>query len=131
MTDIATLYHEQLLEAAQDTRFQGALNDPDVYKAGTNASCGDRVAVSIRLSDGKQHIAELKWEGAGCIISQASLSSLAEALQQQPVSSILAMTEESMLALLGLETISPARTKCMMLGLRTIQEALNEFRQHD
>ena len=128
MSDIADLYHESLLEAAQDTRFQGEIADPDVRTAGTNASCGDRVEVSVRSSSDKSHIAELKWQGAGCIISQASLSSLSEAIQHESVSNILTFTEKNMLEFLGLETISPARKKCMLLGLTVIQEALHEFK---
>ncbi len=127
MSDIADLYHESLLEAAQDARYQGVIVDADVRTAGTNASCGDRVEVSVRLSSDKSHIAELKWQGAGCIISQASLSSLSEAIQHESVATILAFTEKNMLEFLGLEAISPARKKCMLLGLKVIQEALHEF----
>jgi nitrogen fixation NifU-like protein len=61
--------------------------------------------------------------GRGCAISQASASLLTDEVKGKPVDKAQAMTSGDVLDLLGIE-ISPARMKCAMLSLETMQGAI-------
>jgi nitrogen fixation NifU-like protein len=61
--------------------------------------------------------------GRGCAISQASASLLTDEIKGKPVASAAGMSGQDVLDLLGIE-ISPARMKCAMLSLETLQGAL-------
>lgn len=131
MSTIDDLYQETIIEAARDQRHKGAIAEAKIRHTATNASCGDSTEVFIQLDPTGHYISELKWQGNGCIISQAALSSIAAAIQESAVEDVQKLTEADVLDLLGLASIAPARKKCLGLGLRVIQEALNaRVKQH-
>ena len=88
---------------------------------GANPLCGDRITLQLHLSDGK--IAGVGFTGRGCAISQASASLLTDEIKGKPVVDVAALTSQDVLDLLGID-ISPARLKCALLSLDTLQQAL-------
>jgi nitrogen fixation NifU-like protein len=134
MTD---LYHEALLDAARHPKNSG---DPtkdggSVVVEEFNASCGDRVTLSVRLvrdataphDPQKTSIKAVVWSGTGCIISQASLSELSEQVLHKTVAEALLLTKVDLENALGIEHgISPGRIKCLTLGLHALHRALNQ-----
>ncbi|MDQ3008710.1 MAG: iron-sulfur cluster assembly scaffold protein [bacterium] len=118
MTD---LYHEVLLDLARYPSHVGVMKNPDLIISGTNASCGDKVTIYLKIEDNQ--IVDFSWVGSGCIISQAAMSSLAEKIvsERHTVSEIKAMTQQEILTWLHLEVITPGRIKCLTLGLHTLQ----------
>jgi nitrogen fixation NifU-like protein len=66
--------------------------------------------------------------GRGCAISQASASLLTDEIKGKAVEAAARITSSDVLELLGIE-ISPARMKCAMLSLDTLQHALGEAPQ--
>jgi nitrogen fixation NifU-like protein len=91
----------------------------------TNASCGDTITVYLRFgADGV--LKELKWQGQGCVISQASMSVLAGYVVSNHLTaeSIETLQPDTVLELLGLDTIVMGREKCLQLGLKTVQKAV-------
>lgn len=73
-----TLAREVLLDHFKTPRRKGLLAGADWKKEGVNPACGDRVSLTGALKDGRW---ELMAEGSGCVISQASASMMAQALQ--------------------------------------------------
>jgi nitrogen fixation NifU-like protein len=61
--------------------------------------------------------------GRGCAISQASASLLTDDVKGKPLALAAGYRADDLLDLLGIE-ISPARLKCAMLSLETLQAAL-------
>ncbi len=124
------LYHELLLAEAREPKNRGTLVSPDAQTTQVNASCGDTVHVMINLSRAAtpdQHkIAEIRWEGTGCIISQASLSIVSSLVQGMTLTELRQLTAENILEHLGLQTISPGRLKCLLLGLTAVQKLAAE-----
>jgi nitrogen fixation protein NifU and related proteins len=117
------VYHEVLLEEAENPHNQGEMAHPDRVHRGINASCGDEVTVFLKLKpDGR--IDALSWVGTGCVISQAAMSLLSDALVGKTKEQLLAMGLLDMLELLHFDSISPGRIKCCMLGLQSVQQAL-------
>lgn len=73
-----SLAQEVLLDHFKKPRRRGALPGAVVRKEGVNPACGDRVEVTATLTDGRW---DLMVQGAGCVVSQASASMMAQALQ--------------------------------------------------
>ncbi len=122
---MSDLYQEIILEEAKNPQNYGTLDDADVVLHERNSSCGDEVTVYIKFDETQQRISQLKWQGHGCIISQAAMSVLAGKMSQEHLSmtEIQALSKNEMEALLGIEDISPGRLKCLLLGVQAIKNA--------
>lgn len=118
MTD--DLYHEQLLDLAQQPHHSGTLDQPDHVWHGFNASCGDEVTIFVKFSPDGQQITNLTWQGQGCVISQAAMSVVADLAQGKTRAELEKLTFEQILAGLGLDQVSPGRVRCVTLGWQTI-----------
>lgn len=121
------LYQEQIIEAASNPANMGELENFDIATREVSNSCGDAFSVQIKLTSDKTVIEDIKWQGNGCAIGMAAMSLVSSSCVEQPVSLILKWGEKEMLENLGLDHISPSRSKCMMLGLRTIQSCLKKL----
>ncbi len=67
------LYQEVILDHSRHPRHFGALANATHSGEGHNPLCGDRVKIYLSL-DKNDRIADIKFEGKGCAISQASAS---------------------------------------------------------
>jgi nitrogen fixation NifU-like protein len=74
------LYQEVILDHSRHPRQYGALDDASHKAEGYNPLCGDRVTIYLKLGeDGR--VADIRFEGKGCAISQASASMMTEMLK--------------------------------------------------
>ena len=139
--ELQDLYREVLLDYFRSTSRKGKLDPADVRAHGINPVCGDELEITARRVGGR--IAELRYAGHGCVISQASAAMMAEALEGQteekarafvkafktmmlenaPVSS-LPPELEPLSALEGVRKF-PLRVKCATLGWNTIAQGLD------
>jgi nitrogen fixation NifU-like protein len=117
------LYRDEILEHYREPHNFGTLDAPDASYEGHNPLCGDRITMMIIVDGGA--VSDVAFSGRGCAISQASASLLTDEIKGRPVHEIEAMTNQDILDLLGIE-ISPARLKCALLSLETLQHALEE-----
>jgi nitrogen fixation NifU-like protein len=117
------LYRDYILEHYRRPHNFGVLEDAHAQHEGANPLCGDRITLQLRLSGGQ--IAGVGFTGRGCAISQASASLLTDELKGKSVDDAAKMTSTDILELLGIE-ISPARLKCALLSLETMQHALGD-----
>jgi len=115
------LYRDYILEHYRRPHNFGVIETPTVSQEGSNPLCGDRITLQLRVADGQ--IAGVGFTGRGCAISQASASLLTDEIKGKPVEAAAGMSSHDVLDLLGIE-ISPARMKCAMLSLETLQQAL-------
>jgi nitrogen fixation NifU-like protein len=67
------LYQEVILDHSRHPRHFGPLEHATHNGEGYNPLCGDRVKVHLMV-DGTGRISDIKFEGRGCAISQASAS---------------------------------------------------------
>ena len=81
--DLRSLYQEVILDHAKNPRNARLVERHTCKAHGNNPMCGDKVAVTADVADGR--IAELGFEGKGCAISIASASMMTEALKGQTV----------------------------------------------
>ena len=118
------LYRDEILEHYREPHNFGTLDAPDVSYEGHNPLCGDRITMMLVVDDAGT-VSDVAFSGRGCAISQASASMLTDEVKGRPVSEVEDMTNQDILELLGIE-ISPARLKCALLSLDTLQHALGE-----
>jgi nitrogen fixation protein NifU and related proteins len=115
------LYAENILDHSKTPRGKRALANPSVTHGEKNLSCGDGLTLQLLVKDGV--IQELGWDGAGCAISQAGMSMLAEELEGKTVAEAAAIGPKHVTDLLGVP-IGPRRLKCALLSLHTLQNTL-------
>ena len=91
------LYQQIILEHAKLRTGSGLAEAPAPADATTGQShqlnpvCGDEITVRVAVSAGK--VAQLRWDGAGCSISMASASVLAELAEGMDVDSLTAVID--------------------------------------
>ena len=111
-----------------------------------NPVCGDEITVRVAVSDGK--VAQLRWDGAGCSISMASTSVLAELAEGMEVGSLTAVIDNfrDVLRSRGKLAADPdilgdaaafegvskyaARVKCAMISWVAAEDALAQALAH-
>ena len=138
-TELEELYQEVILDHSRRPRNFGTLPNADVLVHGDNPSCGDEIHLGIHFDpDGK--LAEIKFSGQGCAISQASASMMtmklkgktrAEAADLSRTFHDLVTTDANVTAK-GLGDLQllhgvrkfPQRVKCAMLAWRAVEQAL-------
>nr|MDP9122200.1 iron-sulfur cluster assembly scaffold protein [Acidobacteriota bacterium] len=72
-SDLRELYQEVILDHNRRPRNFGELPLANRTAEGYNPLCGDKVTVYLQL-DADSRVADIKFEGKGCAISQASAS---------------------------------------------------------
>jgi nitrogen fixation NifU-like protein len=143
------LYREVILDHYRNPRRRGTLDHPDAHADGQNPLCGDEISLDLAL-DGDR-IADVRLQGRGCSISQASASMMAEAVAGKTIAEVEALIHrfKAMMeiepgdagidpsrpgaALGDLEALQgvrrfPVRIKCADLPWATLAQALEERR---
>ena len=114
------LYRDYILDHYKNPRNFGELDAPDLEFHDHNPLCGDELAVQIKVEDGK--IADLRFHGQGCAISQAAASIASEELIGMPVEEVGTLNASWVIDQLGID-ISPTRRKCALLNLKVLRGA--------
>jgi nitrogen fixation NifU-like protein len=118
------LYRDEILEHYRNPHNFGTLESPTTAKEGANPLCGDRITLMLAISD-SGIVDDVAFTGRGCAISQASASMLTDEIKGKPLTEIAKLGQVDVLENLGIE-ISPARMKCAMLSLETLQSAVSD-----
>jgi nitrogen fixation NifU-like protein len=120
---MSDLYRELILEHAKHPHNTGTLEQPDVSHEEHNPLCGDRVRIDLRVEDGV--IADVRFSGRGCAISQASASLLTDEIKGMPVEQAKRFPKEELLELIGIPLEkNPVRIKCALLALKALKAGL-------
>ncbi len=117
------LYRDFILEHYRAPHNFGTLEHPDASFEGYNPLCGDRITMMLAIDDAGT-VSNVAFTGRGCAISQASASLLTDRIKGKPLEEVARIRRAEVLEELGIE-ISPARLKCALLSLDTLQKALD------
>jgi nitrogen fixation NifU-like protein len=119
------LYRDFILDHYRNPRNAGTFEGPDATFEDNNPMCGDKIRMDVKLHDGV--VSDIRFQGRGCAISQASASLLTEAVKGKSLAEIAKIGKEEVLENLGI-AISAARLKCALLGLKVLKQALAVYK---
>lgn len=140
MTQASDLYQEVILDHTKSPRNYGTLEPCEHTAHGDNPVCGDQLDVYVDLDDGT--IKDIKFEGKGCAISQASASVMTQAVKGKSTDEAGKLTQVFMdlvrgesdpdldelgeLAVFSGVKRFPTRVKCATLAWHTFKAAIKE-----
>lgn len=113
------IYREIILDHYRNPRNKGKLSNADVSIHDSNPLCGDEIDIHLKIEEDK--VKDIKFEGRGCAISQASASMLTEMIMDKPLTTVKDLTKEDVLENIGLMNLGPARIKCALLSLKVLK----------
>ncbi|AMV38347.1 iron-sulfur cluster assembly scaffold protein [Planctomyces sp. SH-PL62] len=119
------LYREEILDHYYSSPYRGRIEDPkgpNYVCDLDNPFCGDQIHVEMTVG-ADDRIREIRFDGKGCVISQAATSLLAEHLEGASVEDARKLGPADVVKLLGM-SLTPTRMKCGLLGWKAIQQAL-------
>ena len=137
------LYQDVILDHSKHPRHFGKLESATHSGQGYNPLCGDRVTVYLNVGP-DDRIADIKFEGKGCAISQASASMMVDMLKGRTRgeaeklmtgflhlvkgedASDLGEDDRERLEVMGGISEFPMRVKCATLAWHTYKNAVEE-----
>lgn len=137
------LYQEILFDHYKHPRNHGVLERPDVHLDAKNPFCGDEITIDFTLEDGR--IQEIRFQGQGCVISQASVSLLTESVKGKTLQEAQEVVDqfsrlikgeieeldpdlEELMAMQGVSAF-PTRVKCALLAWNTLKKAIADVQE--
>ncbi|HVE12456.1 MAG TPA: SUF system NifU family Fe-S cluster assembly protein [Elusimicrobiota bacterium] len=139
--ELEELYQEVLLDYYRSGSHKGRLPKPDFSSHGINPVCGDEIELTM-TRDAAGNIAKIRFDGHGCVISQASSAMMAEALEGRSAArarELAAAFKDAMLSKAPIEGLPeeleavksmegvrrfPLRVKCATLAWNTLLQGL-------
>jgi len=136
------LYREVILDHFKSSTHSGELSGAQITAEGNNPLCGDEMTFYLKLANGK--VAQARFKGKGCAISQAAASMLSQQVEDKSIAEIRRIIEamkglmqgqepDPTLDLGDLEALSgvrkfPVRVKCAALSWNVVEQGLNEYK---
>jgi nitrogen fixation NifU-like protein len=125
MSELDSLYREVILDHYKNPRGHGVIDPADAEAEGQNPLCGDEVSIAVSFEG--DTIADVKFQGRGCAISQAATSMLMDMVKGRSAEEVASMSREELLDEVGIP-LTPVRLKCALLGLGVLKLALHKGR---
>jgi nitrogen fixation NifU-like protein len=136
---LAALYQELILDHYRRPRNKGVLDGADTHVTHKNPLCGDEIDLQLRFDRGR--VAEARFAGRGCSISQSSASMMTELVRGKRIDeahalalrvaemlhgSAEAAADERLGDLRALSGVArfPVRVNCAMLAWKALAEGL-------
>jgi nitrogen fixation NifU-like protein len=119
------IYREIILDHYRNPRNKGKLAVADVSVHDSNPLCGDEIDMHLKIDSNT--IQDVKFEGRGCAISQASASMLTEMVMGKDLEFIKELKKEDILENIGLTNLGPARIKCALLSLKVLKVGMIKY----
>jgi nitrogen fixation protein NifU and related proteins len=116
---MSSVYSEIILDYYRHPRNKGVLDHPHITAKDSNPLCGDIIEMQLEL-DGHDIVKDVRFNGQGCAISQASASMLTELVKGKRLDEVRGISKEDILSLIGGQ-LSAVRLKCALLSLKVLK----------
>ena len=122
---MSSIYSEIILDYYRYPRNKGHLPDPQIKAKDSNPLCGDVVEIQLELNS-DNNVKDVRFNGQGCAISQASASMLTEMVKGKSLDEVRKISKEDIFSLIGGQ-LSAARVKCALLSLKVLKTGLYTY----
>ncbi len=122
---MSSIYSDVILDYYRYPRNKGKLAKPQIKAKDSNPLCGDIVEMQLEL-DGGNRVTDVKFDGHGCAISQASASMLTEMVKGKSLDEVRKISKEDILEQIGGE-LSAVRLKCALLSLKVLKTGVYSY----
>ena len=136
------LYRDVILDHFKNSSHHGEIADAQIKVNGANPLCGDEMTFYMKMGNGR--IEQVRFQGKGCVISQAAASMLAAQLEHRTISDATYVIEAMKGLMQGqdpdpsvdlgdLESLAgvrkfPVRVKCAALSWNIVEQGLEGYR---
>lgn len=134
------LYRSVIMDHYKNPRNKGSIENDAVTIDMNNPTCGDRIHLTLKVTDGV--VEDAKFDGEGCSISMSSASMMTQIVKGKKVEEALELSEifsnmmmgeeysekydlEDVEALQGVAKF-PARIKCATLAWKAMEKGVKE-----
>ncbi|EON74304.1 Fe-S cluster assembly sulfur transfer protein SufU [Lysinibacillus sphaericus] len=134
------LYRSVIMDHYKNPRNKGSLETDAVTIDMNNPTCGDRIHLTLKVTDGV--VEDAKFDGEGCSISMSSASMMTQIIKGKKVDEALELADifskmmmgeeysekydlEDVEALQGVSQF-PARIKCATLAWKAMEKGVKE-----
>lgn len=120
-------YSEIVMEHFRNPRNVGRIEDADAKSVEGSPSCGDMVAVYLRVDDETQRITDIKFESYGCASNIATGSIITELAKGKTLDEAKAITWKDASDALG--GLPPIKTHCSVLAVEGLRAAVENYEE--
>jgi len=122
---LSSVYSEIILDYYRHPRNKGTLEHAQISAKDSNPLCGDIIEMQLEL-DKNNSVRDVRFNGQGCAISQASASMLTELVKGKTIDDVRKISKEEILSLIGGQ-LSAVRLKCALLSLKVLKTGVYNY----
>jgi len=122
---LSSVYSEIILDYYRHPRNKGTLEHAQISAKDSNPLCGDIIEMQLEL-DKSNSVRDVRFNGQGCAISQASASMLTELVKGKTIDDVRKISKEEILSLIGGQ-LSAVRLKCALLSLKVLKTGVYNY----
>ena len=122
---MSSVYSEIILDYYRHPRNKGTLDHPQISAKDSNPLCGDIIEMQLEL-DKNNSVRDVRFNGQGCAISQASASMLTELVKGKTLDDARKISKDEILSMIGGQ-LSAVRLKCALLSLKVLKTGVYNY----
>ena len=88
--NLDTLYRQVIMDHYKNPRNKGVLEDGSMTIDMNNPTCGDRIQLTMKVTDGM--VEDARFDGEGCSISMSSASMMTQAVKGKKIEDALVLS---------------------------------------
>jgi nitrogen fixation NifU-like protein len=122
---MANMYTEKVMDHFRNPRNMGEIKDADGFGKVGNPTCGDVMAIYIKVKD--DIIVDIKFKTFGCTAAIATSSILTEIVKGKTLDEALNVTRDDVANELG--GLPAIKMHCSNLAADALREAIKDYRK--
>ena len=117
------MYNEKVLDAFQNPKNVGEIENPDGIGTVGNESCGDIMQITLKIEN--EVITDAKFKTFGCAAAIATSSTATEMIKGMTIEEALKLTNRAVAE--ALDGLPPEKLHCSVLAEEAIKSAIADY----